>query len=341
MRKLVLIALVGALLPAAGAARETRIRVPRGFHVSVWARGLVNPTALAWGPDGRLYATENGGTVVALRQLRRPRVVANGFSTPLGLAWAGRTLFVSATGRIERMQLSGSRIVHRRPIVSALPYGLHQQDNIVVGNGRIFFGNGSTCDVCRERDRRSGAVLTARFDGSDVRVFATGMRNPYGLAFQPRTHRLYVSVNGQDKLGTPRDPEPAEMVVVARRGHFYGWPRCWPNARRLRLSGRCRGVTPPAAYLEPHSSADGIAFYTGRRFPRAYRGNLFVAEWGEYNGHRFGRRVVRIQLKPNGSARRVSTFASGFDHPLAIAEDKHGGLLVADWGTGVIYRIYR
>jgi glucose/arabinose dehydrogenase len=161
-------------------------------------------------------------------------------------------------------------------------------------------------------------------------VVARGLRNPYGLAFQPGTGRLYASVNGQDELDRKGDPEPAELAVVIRRGAFYGWPGCWPNARILRLSGRCGGVARPAAYLEPHSSADGIAFW---------RGDLYVAEWGQYLSHRFGRRVVRVQLRPDGSARTVSVFASGFAHPLALLVDRTGGLLVADWGRGLVYRI--
>jgi glucose/arabinose dehydrogenase len=117
------------------------------------------------------------------------------------------------------------------------------------------------------------------------------------------------------------------MVVVVRRGAFYGWPRCWPNARTLRLSGSCAGVSKPAAYLEPHSSADGIAFW---------RGGLFVAEWGQYLSERWGRKLVRVDL----ATRRASTFADGFDHPLGLAvEPRTGALLVGDWGRGVIYRI--
>jgi glucose/arabinose dehydrogenase len=225
-------------------------------------------------------------------------------------------------------------------LARGLPFGRHQQDNVVVGpEGRLFWGSGSTCDVCRERDRRSATILSLRPDGSHVRVVARGLRNPYGLAFRPGTGRLYATVNGQDEIGTKRDPEPAEMLVAVRRGAFYGWPGCWPNARTLRLTGRCRGVTAPAAYLEPHSSADGLAFYTGHSFPRGYAGNAFVAEWGEYLSNRFGRRVVRVQLAPNGHARRVSTFASGFAHPLALLVDRRGGLLIADWGRGVVYRI--
>jgi glucose/arabinose dehydrogenase len=316
-------------IPAAGTSEG--ISVPAGFHVSTFASGLSDPTAMAYGPDGRIYLTQDGGTLVAIRRgTRKPAVLVRGLRTPLGLAWRGHDLFVSEQGRLERLTLRDRRLVGRRVIVKGLPFGEHQQDNVVLHAGRLYWGSGSTCDACKERDARSATVLSLRADGSDLRVVARGLRNPYGLAFQPGTGRLYASVNGQDELDRKGDPEPAEMAVVIRRGAFYGWPRCWPNARRLRLSGRCGGVARPAAYLEPHSSADGIAFW---------RGDLYVAEWGQYLSHRFGRRVVRIQLRPDGTARKVRVFASGFAHPLALLVDRTGGLLVADWGRGLVYRI--
>jgi glucose/arabinose dehydrogenase len=277
--------------------------------------------------------------VVAVRPLsRRPRVLARGFPTPLGLAWRGRTLFVSAQGRVERMELRDGRIAGRRTVLSGLPFGLHQQDNVVVGrDGRLLVGSGSTCNSCDEADGRSAAILSVRPDGSGLRVVARGLRNPFGLALHPETGRLYVSVNGRDDLPNPSAPEPAEMLVRIRPGAHYGWPSCWPSWRRKRMVGRCSGVTRPVAYLEPHSSADGIAFTQGPSFPAGYRGGLFVALWGQYNARRYGRRVDFVAL-PSGRVRR---FATGFDHPLALAFDARGALLVADWGRGTIYRIQR
>lgn len=327
MRALALVACVIVCVPAATAGGAA-IRVPPGYRVSVVARGLTHPTTLAWGPRGRLFATEDVGRLVEIRG-GRPRLVASGLRTPLGLAWSGTSAFVSEKGRLERLRISGGKVVARDVIVSGLPAGLHQQDNVVVGpDRRLYFGSGSTCDACRERDPRSAAVLSVRMDGSDLRVVASGLRNPYGLAFQPRTRHLYASVNGRDKLGPH---EPAEMVVRIRSGARYGWPACWPSWRKRRLVGACAGVSPPAAYLEPHSSADGIAFW---------RGALYVAEWGQYDSDRAGRRVVRIVLGRGGSAREVTTFADGFDHPLALLPAGRG-LLVADWGRGVVYRISR
>jgi glucose/arabinose dehydrogenase len=321
---------VTAALVAAGSA-GARIHVPHGFRASVAARGLTHPTAMAFGPDGRLYVSEDVGAVVAVDlRTRRVRPFVHGLPVSLGLVWRGRTLFVSVSGGIRSYRLRRGVATTARTIVSGLPYRLHQQDNVVVGrDGRLYLGSGSTCDVCRERDRRSAAILSVQPDGSDLRVVASGLRNPYGLAVEPRTGRLFVSVNGQDSLG---DSEPAESVVVVRPGANFGWPRCWPSRRLLRLVGSCRGVTPPVAYLEPHSSADGMAFW---------RGDLYVAEWGQYDSNRHGRKLVRIRLDRRGlpRARVASTFATGFDHPLALAADRRGDLLVADWGPGTIYRI--
>jgi glucose/arabinose dehydrogenase len=293
------------------------LHVPAGYHASVYATGLAHPTAMSFGPDRRLYVAEDGGAVVSVtRGSRRPRTFRSGLVVPLGLLWRGRTMYVAESGKVEAFRLGGGR----RVVVSGLPYGRHQQDAIVAGpDGRLYLGSGSTCDACSERDPRSASILSFRPDGSGLRVVARGLRNPYGLVFAGRS--LYATVNGRDTLGSG---EPAEMVVRVRQGADFGWPDCWPSYALRRLVGACGGVTPPVAYLEPHSSADGIV---------SWRGDLFVTEWGEYLSHAHGRRVVRIRRG------RVSTFATGLDHPLALAVGPAGDLLVADWGRGVIYAI--
>lgn len=302
----------------AAAALVGALHVPHGYRASVYASGLTHPTALSFGPNGRLYVSEDVGAVVSVtRGTTRPRPFVKKLLVPLGLLWRGRTLYVSQSGRVEAFGTSGRRL---RVVLSRLPYKLHQQDAVVAGpDGRLYLGSGSTCDACVERDRRSAAILSFRPDGSGLRVVASGLRNPYGLLWVGKT--LYATVNGRDTLG---DDEPAESVVRVRRGADFGWPDCWPSFALKRLTGKCAGVTPPVAYLEPHSSADGIA---------SWRGSLFVAEWGEYLSDEHGRRLVEIRRG------RVSTFATGFDHPLALAVDPAGELLVADWGRGVIYAI--
>jgi glucose/arabinose dehydrogenase len=334
----VVLALVA--LGSAGAAPQTHdapgLRLDPAFRAEILTRGLTHPTAIAYGPDGRIYATEDVGKLVAVTPRGAVQAVAAELRTPLGLVWRGESLFVSEQGRMERFDFAGGRVVKRRVVISGLPYHLHQQDNVVLWHGRLYFGSGSTCDACRERSRLSAAILSMRPDGSDLRVEASGLRNPFGLALDPRTNRLYVTVNGRDHLGPA---EPAELLVRFRHGANYGWPDCWGSARRHRLEGSCGGVTQPVAYLEAHSSADGIVVYRGSSFPSRYRGDIYVAEWGQYDSTRAGRRVVRISLGPDGKATVVATFADGFDHPVALTVDQRGALLVADWGRSAIYRI--
>ena len=326
-----LAAILAAITSALGAQPALRpapgIQVPAAFRAETYATGLRQPTALAFGPGRLLFATQETGEVVAVgRGSTKPRIVARGFRTPLGLAWIGRRAFVSTQGALFRTSLSGRRLAGTRAIVSGLAYGRHQQNNVVAIGRRLYFGSGSTCDVCVERDRRSAAVLSVRDDGSDLRVEATGLRNPFGLARTGSARGdLFVSVNNRDDLGTW---EPAETIVVLRPGvrRRFGWPGCWPSWRERRLKGSCAGVTKPFAYLEPHSSANGLV---------VWRKELFVAEWGQYASRRFGRKVVRVDARG-----RVRTFATGFEHPLAVAVEPHGdGLLVADWARGTITRI--
>jgi glucose/arabinose dehydrogenase len=156
------------------------LKVCCGLVAELYATGLERPTALAFGPDGLLYATQETGEVVAVgRGSARPRVLARGFATPLGLTWVGSTLYVSAQGYVSRLVVRGTRVVSRRKIVTGLPFDRHQQDTIALGpDGRFYLGSGTTCDVCREKDRRSGAILSFRPDGRDLRVVASGLRNP-------------------------------------------------------------------------------------------------------------------------------------------------------------------
>jgi glucose/arabinose dehydrogenase len=325
-------------------ATAARIKVPTGFVAQVYATGLDEPTAAAYGPDGRLYVSEENGDIVTVTpDSHAPSLFATGFKIPLGLAWLGDTLYVSSEGQLDSLQLVNGTAADRKTVVSGLPYGRHQQDNVVAGtNGRLYFGSGSTCDACTESSRYSAAILSVEPNGTGLEVVASGTRNPYGLAVQPGTGRIYASVNGRDYLGTTSDPEPADMVIEVTPGANYGWPNCWPDARSLDLQGQCQGVTPPAAYLAPHSAPTGMAFYTGKSFPASYDDNLFVASYGaEIGPAPTGHNVVRIVLNSSGSAPNsaVTEFASGFENPMGVVVDQLGALLIPDWGTGDIYRI--
>ena len=305
--------------------------MPPGFQAQVYQSGLVQPTALAVEPEGTVYVAERGGTVLALHPGSFPQLVVGGLDTPLGLAFKGTTLLIAISGGLQQF-INGQLA----PIALGLPVGRHQQDGLAVGaGGEIYMGSGSTCDVCSEPSQLSAAILRQSASGGPLTVYASGTRNPFGLAVDSATGALYATVNGQDDLGAS---EPADMLIKVEAGAFYGWPRCWPSYAAHAMSGSCQGVSSPIAYLPPHVSADGMAIYRGSSFPGTYQGIAFVAEWGANQGGPIGRKLVQVSL--GGSAPgQVKTFASGFVHPIAVAVDARGALLVADYGSGDVYRI--
>ena len=166
----------------AALALATALHVPTGFDARVEAAGLTHPTAMAFRPGGGLYLTEDTGRLVVIPPGRhRARVVAHGLGVALGLTWLGRTrLIVSTQGRLLALSIGRTGgVTGSRRLVSHLPYGEHQQDNVVSFAGRLYFGSGSTCNACAEDDARSAAVLSVKPNGRDLRIVARGLRNPY------------------------------------------------------------------------------------------------------------------------------------------------------------------
>jgi glucose/arabinose dehydrogenase len=315
--------------------------VPAGFAAYVYARGLGTTTAMAFGPDGRLYVLNSAGTLLVVPSPGAgPQVLVSGLPVALGLAWRANSLFVSVRGSVRAYQLNNGALSGGGAVVQGLPTGRHQNDWILpMPNGDYLLGVGSTCDVCNESDPRSAAVLRFHSDWSYAGVVVRGSRNPYGLALQQTTGDAYVTINGQDNLGG----QPADHLLRVVDGEDAGWPRCWPAYPGGSLQGSCAGVTPPVAVFTPHSSADGIVFYEATEFGVDYAENAFVTEWGTNAGGPIGRRVERVVFSgPNSDEHgQVTDFATGFSHPLAITVGPDGGLLVGDYGTGQIIEIFR
>jgi glucose/arabinose dehydrogenase len=309
---------------------QTGLSVPKGFAATVYAGGLASPTALALGPDKRLYVAEQNGTILAIGK-SGATIIASGFTVPLGLAWHKRTLYVSSQGAVSTLTPGAQfRTFTRRVIVSGLPTGKHQNDGMAFDGGWLYLGVGSTCNACTESDPRSASIMRFHLDGTHAQVFAHGLRNPYGLAIRPGTSQLYATDNGRDDFD---DSVPDELNHIVRNGK-YGWPSCWGKGG----GSGCAGTIAPVALFEPHSSADGLVFYSARSFPARYRSDAFVAEWGDsVNALGTGQIVKDVHF--SGSRATVTTFATGFSHPLALAIGPSGALLVADWGSGIIWRI--
>jgi glucose/arabinose dehydrogenase len=318
------------------------VTAPPGVRVSAWAKGLAAPTSLAFGPDGRLYVSELSGQVLALADrdgdgTAETRVTfTSGIDSPLGLAFYGSELYVGRRGGVTRLtDTNGDGVADRSvALIEGLPALRHQTDGLAFGpDGRLYIGQGSTSDRGETGVlSREASILVAERDGSGLRVFASGTRNPYDLAFLPGANTLFATDNGRD---VPASGVPDELNLIVDGG-IYGWPDCWGAGG----GSNCTGTQPPVVELPVHGAAAGLAFYTGGLFPE-WRNNAFVAFYGANSGDpAIGRKVERIELVQSGGAWHgtVHEFAAGFDRPLDVTVGSDGAIYVADFGSGFVYR---
>jgi glucose/arabinose dehydrogenase len=349
----------GAQAPAGGRTRVEvaghMLQAMPGFDVGVYAEDLNGARFMVLGPDGVPYLSLTGqGRVVKLPDANGDGradsivTVARGLSSPHGLAFRGDTLYVAETNRIVRF-VPGSAAP--QVVVPVLPHGGgHFTRTIVFGpqDGKLYVSVGSSCNICDERDPRRAAVLRFNPDGSGGEVFAHGLRNSVGLAFDPATGELWGTNNDRDLLG---DDLPPDRINILHQGGNYGWPQCYlPGHQNPEYpSADCSHLAEPAVTFQAHSAPLGITFSTGTQFPPEFRGGAFVAYHGSWNRSvPTGYKVVYVRQQ-GGHPTSITDFVVGFlpegaDTPWARPVDvlvaKDGSLLVSDDYSGRIFRVH-
>jgi glucose/arabinose dehydrogenase len=217
---------------------------------------------------------------------------------------------------------------------------------VTVGSGSNVGDNG----IANEFHRAN--VLEINPDGSGLHVFASGMRNPNGLAYEPQTHVLWTVVNEHDMLGDDLVPD---YLTRVRDGDFYGWPYSyWGKHIDARVTPQrpdlvAKAIEPDYA-LGAHTAPLGLTFYTASAFPAHYHGGAFVGQHGSWNRRQYsGYKVIYIPFvngMPNGMpedfltgfmADKANSIAYG--RPVGVAVDRTGALLVADDTGDIIWRV--
>jgi glucose/arabinose dehydrogenase len=354
------LALVLACAAAPAAAQSAlaldRISLPPGFKIEILAR-LDNPREMALGSEGTLFAgSARAGNVYAIT-LRpgapaRVTTVASGLQTPMGVAFRGGALYVSATDRILRFDDIEQRLdAPPKPVLvnNSFPNsGGHGGKFIAFGpDGKLYVPSGAPCNICEPDPDRYANLTRMNPDGSALEVFARGIRNTVGFDWDPDTHELWFTDNGRDMLGD--DAPPDELNHAPKAGMNFGYPYCHGGTITDPEYGRkrsCTEFTAPAQNLGPHVASLGMRFYTGTQFPAAYRKQIFIAEHGSWNRSRkIGYRVSVVRME-GGRAVSYQPFATGWlqgeqawGRPADVLVMPDGSLLVSDDYAGAIYRI--
>ena len=317
-----------------------------GFSIIKFA-DIYRPTAFAFDQHGRLYVTSFDNKIYLLNDLNQDGradsqgIFAAGYYLPLGIAIHPVTgdVYVSHQGGITALSdtdRDGTADTNK-VLVNNLPTDLHQNDNLKFGpDGWLYMGLGSTCDACTESNLRSATILRFNVETGDSEVYATGLRNPYDIAFHPLTGDLFATDNGRDDLGMEIPFEELNHIV---RGGNYGFPNCWDEQNQSGCENTIRAI----AFFESHSSANGLDFYDGDRFPAEFRGNAFVSIFGSWLKPGVQTGIQRVILTPFGETYTGENswfvrFPAGV-MPLPLLFGPDDALYVGDYINNVIYRI--
>ena len=378
---------------------ERELMLPPGFAVNVFAAGepLEGPRFMAWDPEGVLHVANmkagrgseftppfNTDRPPAVEQMRGQvlalpdrdgdgvadeiLVAADQLWFPNSIQFFAGYLYVADMHQIVRLRDADGdgRYEEREIVVPDLPVGHHRTRTIEVDRqrGKLYLSIGSSCDLCRESDSRRATIMEFNLDGSNGRVYASGLRNAVGLGIHPMSNELWITTNGHDREGSHLPPE---MVTVVRDGGFYGWPlafgfRSWIDFSigvyqeeifplTVQDSSDVERVPRPVAMLPAHLAPMDVHFYRGERFPDPYRDAAFVAFRGGGNAAVLGHKVVALFADPDGQNARVGDFLTGFQprissgsgvwgEPTGLATDAQGNLYVSsDWSNHMILRV--
>jgi glucose/arabinose dehydrogenase len=346
--------------PTASVVSE-RLTAPPGFTVSVYARDLPRVRFLKFSGAGDLLLSRSRAGQIELLERDRNgdgqpdgrRVLLADLNRPHGLDLHDGWLYVAendAIGRVRFDEASGRVEGKYQRIVTGLTGdGNHWTKTVRVGpDGHLYLAQGSTCNVCEEKDKRRATIMRFALDGSGGEVFASGLRNSVGIDWAPWDNALYATDNGRDLLGD--DFPPCELNRI-ESGGFYGWPYINGDGVLDPDFGKghealLKTARSPAHAFRPHNAPLGISFLRGAKLPAGYERSALVALHGSWNRSvQDGYKVVALRWREDGVIEE-SDFLTGFERkgdvigrPVDIAVGTDGAVYVSDDYAGAIYRV--
>jgi glucose/arabinose dehydrogenase len=333
------------------------IKLPSGFTISVYASGLPEARQMAWGDKGTLFVGSFGATnvyaVVDEGGRKTVKTILKGLNMPTGIAFRDGALYVVAIDKILRYDDAEANLDHMpepKVVYSDMPsYLAHGWKYLVFDKeGWVYVPFGppfnignppSSVSQVRRVDLKTGAA----------EIVALGVRNSVGGDIDPRTGQYWFTENARDWIS---DDKPSDKLNhITKVVEHFGYPFCHEGDLpdpKFAQGHKCSEFTPPVVKLGAHVAPLGMKFYTGNQFPAEYRNNIFIAEHGSWNRHKYqGGRIERVIVDPAGGKPKMETFASGWikgdrdytGRPDDVIVAKDGSILVSDDWAGAVYQI--
>jgi len=285
-----------------------------------------------------------------------------GLNQPFGMLVIGKWLYVGNTNGLVRYPYSAgqTKITEKPEKIVDLPAGKHNRHwarNIITNSDstKIYIAVGSGTNVAEKgiaNELLRANILEINIDGSDLKIYASGLRNPAGMGWAPGTKTLWTVVNERDGLGDELVPD---YFTSVRQGGFYGWPYTYFGQN---IDMRVKETMPlfvkksivPDVNLGSHTASLGLAFYTARSFPEKYKGGVFIAQHGSWNRSELaGYKVIFIPFSNGKPSGKQEDFLTGFianlkknevhGRPVGIIVTPDGSLLIADDISNIIWRV--
>ena len=340
--------------------------MPPGFSVATFAEGdFREPRWLALAPNGDVFLSDSrAGRIIVLRDANKDGVAEERFTfvenmkQPFGMAFWKNYLYIGNTDAVIRFTYKpGQTKAEGTPEkIADLPgkgYREHWTRNILFSpdGKKMYVTVGSETNVSVEPEPMRAAIVEFNPDGTGKRIFASGTRNPIGLAWLPGSRTLWAAVQERDRLGDDLVPD---FVTEIKDGGFYGWPYAYMGFEDPRRKGERSDLVKQTltgnVLIESHSAVLGLAFNEGRMFPREYRGDAFVALHGSWNrSKRTGYKIIRIRFRNGKPVGGYEDFLVGWmmgpdvkevwGRPVGLLFLADGSMLISDDGANKIWRV--
>ena len=353
---------------------NTKPKAPEGFTVSKFADGFDNPRWTYIAPNGDFFVVESNtrnsaNKITLLRDQNNDgtfevrETFLENLNQPFGMLVVGNSFYVANTdglykypyteGQTSLKDVEGTKIVD----LPAGGYNNHWTRNIITNNAKdkIYISVGSASNVGEygmEEEKRRANILEVNLDGTGEKIYASGLRNPVGMDWNPITGELWTAVNERDKLGDNLVPD---YITSVKKGGFYGWPYSYygqiedPRMKDKADSLVDKAIMPDVP-VGSHTASLGFTFYTANQFPEKYKNGAFIGQHGSWNRSKFsGYKVTFVPFSDGKPTGKQQDFLNGFianesegtvyGRPVGVTVTPNGALLVNDDTGNTIWKI--